>query len=121
MRGAVARSLAEEADQSLDVLCSRCHVSYEEDGKPHQFTAVMLNVYKAKGGIGERVARTMQPTLLTLSSGQGPAKRSASSHPDHWFWQEWDLLICQNRARVIFHQGLSNILSISVRNKPPCC
>ena len=36
-------------------------VSYEEDGKPHQFKAVMLNVYKAKGDICERVAGTMQP------------------------------------------------------------
>jgi len=36
-------------------------MSYEEDGKPHQFKAVMLNVYKAKGAVCERVAGTMQP------------------------------------------------------------
>ena len=36
-------------------------MSYDEDGKPHQFKAVMLNVYKAKGGVCERVAGTMQP------------------------------------------------------------
>jgi hypothetical protein len=36
-------------------------VSYEEDGKPHQFKAVMLNVYKEKRGVCERVAGTMQP------------------------------------------------------------
>jgi hypothetical protein len=36
-------------------------MSYEEDGKPHQFTAVMLNVYKAKAGVCERVAGTMHP------------------------------------------------------------
>lgn len=36
-------------------------VSYTEDGKPQQFKAVILNVYKAKGGVCERVAGTMQP------------------------------------------------------------
>jgi ketosteroid isomerase-like protein len=36
-------------------------MSYEEDGKPHQFKAVMLNVYEAKGGVCERVAATMLP------------------------------------------------------------
>ena len=36
-------------------------VSYDEESKPHQFKAVMLNVYKAKGGVCERVAGTMQP------------------------------------------------------------
>jgi ketosteroid isomerase-like protein len=36
-------------------------VSYDEDGKPHTFKAVMLNVYKAKGAACERVAGTMQP------------------------------------------------------------
>jgi len=36
-------------------------VSYDEDGKPHTFKAVMLNVYKAKGTVCERVAGTMQP------------------------------------------------------------
>jgi ketosteroid isomerase-like protein len=36
-------------------------MSYDEDGKPHQFKAVMLNVYKAKSGACERVAGTMQP------------------------------------------------------------
>jgi len=36
-------------------------VSYEEDGKPHTFKAVMLNVYKVKGTACERVAGTMQP------------------------------------------------------------
>ena len=36
-------------------------MSYDEDGKPHQFKAVMLNVYKAKGAVCERVAGTMQP------------------------------------------------------------
>jgi hypothetical protein len=36
-------------------------MSYDEGGKPHTFKAVMLNVYKAKGGICERVAGTMQP------------------------------------------------------------
>ena len=35
--------------------------SYDEEGKPHTFKAVMLNVYKAKGGVCERVAGTMQP------------------------------------------------------------
>jgi hypothetical protein len=36
-------------------------MSYEEEGKPHEFKAVMLDVYKAKGGVCERVAGTMQP------------------------------------------------------------
>ena len=36
-------------------------MSYDEEGKPHTFKAVMLNVYKAKGGVCERVAGTMQP------------------------------------------------------------
>ena len=36
-------------------------MSYDEDGKPHTFKAVMLNVYKAKGGVCESVAGTMQP------------------------------------------------------------
>lgn len=36
-------------------------VNYEEEGKPHEFKAVMLNVYKAKGGVCESVAGTMQP------------------------------------------------------------
>lgn len=35
--------------------------SYDQDGKPHKFKAVMLNVYKANGGVCERVAGTMQP------------------------------------------------------------
>ena len=34
-------------------------MSYDEEGKPHSFKAVMLNVYKAKGGVCERVAGTM--------------------------------------------------------------
>ena len=34
---------------------------YDEDGKSHTFKAVILNVYKAKGGICESVAGTMQP------------------------------------------------------------
>jgi hypothetical protein len=34
---------------------------YDEDGKPHTFKAVMLNVYKAKGDVCESVAGTMQP------------------------------------------------------------
>jgi ketosteroid isomerase-like protein len=37
------------------------NMSYDEEGKPHTFKAVMLNVYKAKGGVCERVAGTMQP------------------------------------------------------------
>lgn len=36
-------------------------MSYDEDGKPHTFKAVMLNVYKANGGVCESVAGTMQP------------------------------------------------------------
>jgi hypothetical protein len=36
-------------------------MSYDEGGKPHTFKAVMLNVYKAKGGVCESVAGTMQP------------------------------------------------------------
>ena len=36
-------------------------MSYDEGGKPHKFKAVMLNVYKAKGGVCESVAGTMQP------------------------------------------------------------
>jgi hypothetical protein len=36
-------------------------MSYDEEGKPHSFKAVMLNVYKAKGGVCESVAGTMQP------------------------------------------------------------
>jgi ketosteroid isomerase-like protein len=36
-------------------------MSYDEDGKPHTFKAVMLNVYKAKGDVCESVAGTMQP------------------------------------------------------------
>jgi hypothetical protein len=41
-------------------------MNYEEAGRPHEFKAVMLNVYRAKGGVGERVAGTIQP-LETLS------------------------------------------------------
>lgn len=36
-------------------------MSYDEDGKPHTFKSVILNVYKANGGVCERVAGTMQP------------------------------------------------------------
>ena len=36
-------------------------MSYDEEGKPHAFKAVMLNVYKAKSDVCERVAGTMQP------------------------------------------------------------
>ena len=36
-------------------------MSYGEDGKPHHFKAVMLNVYKAKGGTCQKVAGTMEP------------------------------------------------------------
>jgi hypothetical protein len=36
-------------------------ISYDEEGKTHSFKAVMLNVYKAKGNVCERVAGTMQP------------------------------------------------------------
>jgi len=36
-------------------------MSYDEEGKPHSFKAVMLSVYKAKGGVCESVAGTMQP------------------------------------------------------------
>ena len=36
-------------------------MSYDEEGKPHTFKAVMLNVYKSKGGVCERVAGTMRP------------------------------------------------------------
>jgi ketosteroid isomerase-like protein len=36
-------------------------MSYDEDGKPHTFKAVMLNVYKANGSVCESVAGTMQP------------------------------------------------------------
>lgn len=36
-------------------------MSYDEDGKPHTFKSVILNVYKANGGVCESVAGTMQP------------------------------------------------------------
>ena len=36
-------------------------MSYDQDGKPHTFKAVMLNVYKANGSVCESVAGTMQP------------------------------------------------------------
>ena len=36
-------------------------MSYDEEGKPHSFKAVMLNVYKANGSVCQRVAGTMQP------------------------------------------------------------
>jgi len=36
-------------------------MSYDEEGKPHTFKAVILNVYKAKGAVCESVAGTMQP------------------------------------------------------------
>jgi hypothetical protein len=36
-------------------------MTYDEEGKPHAFKAVMLNVYRTKGGVCERVAGTMQP------------------------------------------------------------
>jgi hypothetical protein len=36
-------------------------MSYDEDGKPHTFKAVMLNVYKANSGVCESVSGTMQP------------------------------------------------------------
>jgi len=36
-------------------------LSYDEDGKPHSFKAVILNVYKANGNVCESVAATMQP------------------------------------------------------------
>lgn len=36
-------------------------MSYDEDGKPRTFKAVMLNVYKANGSVCESVAGTMQP------------------------------------------------------------
>jgi len=36
-------------------------LSYDEDGKPHSFKAVMLNVYKATGDTCQWVAGTMQP------------------------------------------------------------
>lgn len=36
-------------------------MSYDEDGKPHSFKSVILNVYKANGGVCESVAGTMQP------------------------------------------------------------
>jgi len=43
-------------------------MSYDEDGKPHQFKAVMLNVYKAKGrglrkGCGYDAATGRRPAL----------------------------------------------------------
>jgi ketosteroid isomerase-like protein len=39
------------------------HVSYDDkgDSKHHQFDAVMLNVFKAKGAVCQQVAGTMQP------------------------------------------------------------
>lgn len=39
------------------------HVSYEnrKDGSPHEFKAVILSVYMAKGDVCQRVAETMQP------------------------------------------------------------
>jgi hypothetical protein len=36
-------------------------MSYDEDGKPHTFKSVILNVYKANGAVCESVAGTMQP------------------------------------------------------------
>lgn len=36
-------------------------MSYDEDGKPHTFKSVILNVYKANGSVCESVAGTMQP------------------------------------------------------------
>ena len=36
-------------------------MSYDQEGKPHSFKAVMLNVYKANGSVCQRVAGTMQP------------------------------------------------------------
>jgi len=41
--------------------CGTMDMSYDEEDKPHTFKAVMLNVYKARGGVCERVAGTMQP------------------------------------------------------------
>jgi hypothetical protein len=36
-------------------------MSYDESSKPHTFKSVILNVYKANGGVCESVAGTMQP------------------------------------------------------------
>jgi hypothetical protein len=36
-------------------------MSYDEGGKSHSFKSVILNVYKANGGVCESVAGTMQP------------------------------------------------------------
>jgi len=36
-------------------------MSYDEEGKPHTFKSVILNVYKANGNVCESVAGTMQP------------------------------------------------------------
>ena len=39
------------------------HVSYDDksDGKHHTFSAVMLNVFQAKGAVCQQVAGTMNP------------------------------------------------------------
>jgi hypothetical protein len=37
------------------------HVGYDEGGKHEEFEAVMLTVYKAKGGVCQVAALTMQP------------------------------------------------------------
>ena len=44
------------------------HVSYDDtgDGKHHSFDAVMLTVYKAKGGVCQEVAGTMHPLEDTV-------------------------------------------------------
>jgi len=36
-------------------------VNYSENGKPHSTKVVVLNVFKAKGSVCERVAETLQP------------------------------------------------------------
>jgi hypothetical protein len=44
------------------------HVSYDDksDGKHHTFSAVMLNVYQAKGAVCQQVAGTMHPLEDTV-------------------------------------------------------
>lgn len=44
------------------------HVSYDDksDGKHYTFSAVMLNVYKAKGAVCQKVAGTMHPLEDTV-------------------------------------------------------
>ena len=37
------------------------HMGYDEAGKHNEFEAVMLTVFKAKGGVCQTVASTMQP------------------------------------------------------------